>query len=209
MSGVALPFQPSIDRTTPGSSGRPGFRSFKCTEPIAYTRRCCRDALIQSTLDPMIAALFPLAEWPDAPRDTFFLFGAKFKSTLWAIALCEVSSGVCLQVPAGYEMGLALNRAQVLSEPRCSTVRAIWSRRNENVSPVFQIELLRLLSEQSDGVEIRELAAWPPFIHGGIEAILSMATKGLLQLLYKDLLTDQTRIRLGPVAADYSLAHFK
>ena len=190
MSGVVLPFSKSPSDL---ASAR-GFRSFKTSESIVYTRRCCRDALIQATLDESIRQI-GTCDTSDLPHDTFFSFSVVMGNKSCAVAVCDSSSGLISIKPKDFDLSFAISRSALLSEPICTVARTVWASRDELVPPDFQVELLHFLSKNSSAValgELRKLVALP---ENWVSAILSLACRGIIAIDFRRPLSDRTTVR--------------
>ena len=201
MSGLILPFSAPYDaRVAPVARG---FFSYKCEQPIPYTRRVARDALVQATLEPDISCLAPLGGGDPVPQDAFFAFIATTQGKRCAVELCDKSNGLPFERPTGCDAAIAINVDSILAEPVLATARMIWSRRDELVPPGFILRLLKRLAAAADGVRLIDLedelledpAKWVDFT-------LAMVCRGLVAIDYRKQLTHETVIRLGPTAGD-------
>src|SRR5688572_12273562 len=83
-----------------------GFMSFKCSSPIAFPDRCCRDVLIQATLDRQVQSLAPSTEIGPRSADAFFSFEAVMGDKLCLIEVCDTTSTTPFEPPARYDVGL-------------------------------------------------------------------------------------------------------
>lgn len=190
MSGVVLPFSKSPSDL---ASAR-GFRSFKTSESIVYTRRCCRDALIQATLDESIRQI-GTCDTSNLPHDTFFSFSVVMGNKSWAVAICDSSSGLCSVKPKDYDLSFAISRSALLSEPICTVARTVWASRDELVPPDFQVELLHFLSKNGCAVELGDLRNLVALPENWVSATLSLACRGLITIDFRHQLSDRTAVR--------------
>lgn len=172
--------------------GRPGFRSFKTSAPIAYPARWHRDLLIQASLDPKIEAIEPVYD--------IFGDGSAFSIIVHIDATRRLITAV--REPATRSVGIigleeaVLPRSVVLAEPRCSDARAIWSMRRHQVTPGNRLRILRALEEQPDGMTLARTA---DFVRGGdidpTEAVLALACTGLVDIDLRGPLAPSTPVR--------------
>lgn len=196
MSADVIPFtSPTISAET-----NRGFKSYKCSRSIEYTRRCCRDALIQATLDPDVDLLFQIELSIEKPADAFFTFCAQVGDRNCILALCDETDGATFTVPPGYAVGLSVNRKSILAEPVLTTSRTIWSRREILVPPAFSVRLLKRLAREPNGLQLGVLE--DDFVdeqHRWADYLMAMACHGLLALDCRRPLTDATLVKLGAI----------
>ncbi|MFJ7439634.1 hypothetical protein ACIQW5_18395 [Methylorubrum thiocyanatum] len=173
-------------------AGRPGFRSFKTSAPIAYPARWHRDLLIQASLDPRIEAIEPV---PDIIGD-----GSAFSIIVHIDATRRLITAV--REPTVRRVGIigleeaVLPRSVVLAEPRCSDARAIWSMRRHQVTLGNRLRILRALEDQPDGMTLARTA---DLVRGGdidpTEAVLALACAGLVDIDLRGPLAPSTPVR--------------
>lgn len=176
-----------------------GFNCFKSEGPVRYTRRCCRDALIQATLDPDIVRIFASDVARTTPKDTFFNFGVEIGERRCLLALCDETTGETFSAPPGFDLGICFNRDAILAEPTLTTSRTVWSRRDVLVPPSFAVRLLRRLAKTDAGLRLGELEdelidepkRW-------VDYVLSMVCAGLVSCDCRHAITDDTNVALGP-----------
>lgn len=193
MSADVIPFAAAIQ---PAETNR-GFKSFKTSRAIPYTRRCCRDALIQATLDPEVTRLLPYEGPPGAP-DAFFTFGVQIADRNCLLALCDETNGKTFPPPEEFSLGLTVNRESILSEPVLTTTRTVWSRREVLVPPLFSVRVLKRLAMEPAGIElgaledelVQEPSRW-------VDYVMAMACSGLVTVDCRRPLTDATAIKSG------------
>lgn len=156
----------------------PGFICFKSSGPIHYPRRWQRDALIQAALDPNVSSIDPLgpADWPRAAE---FGFRVTIFQTVFACILIDANTR-----PESDLLGapvLRLGRQALKSEPLCSTVRAVWSRKRLTINPVARYRAIDLASARIEGVPARVLLDAMSDIPGEpIDQLHAMLSQGLL-----------------------------
>lgn len=195
MSADVLSFPGPVESPDTGR----GFNCFKSDGPIRYTRRCCRDALIQATLDPDIVRIFEPDAARTTPRDTFFNFGVEIGERRCLLALCDETNGETFSAPSGFDLGICFSRDAILAEPALTTSRTVWSRRDVLVPPAFSVRVLRRLAKAGSGLKLGELEddlidepkRWVDFV-------LSMACAGLVSFDCRQPITDATTVALGP-----------
>ncbi|MET3896090.1 hypothetical protein ABIB57_000014 [Devosia sp. UYZn731] len=195
MSADVLSFPGPVQSTETGR----GFNCFKSDGPIRYTRRCCRDALIQATLDPDIVRIFEPDVARATPKDTFFQFGVEIGDRRCLLVLCDETTGEEVTAPSGFDLGICFNRDAILSEPALTTSRTVWSRRDVLVPPAFAVRLLGRLAKTDVGLKLGELEdelvdepkRW-------VDYVLSMACAGLVTFDCRHAITEDTRVALGP-----------
>ena len=193
MSADIIPFAAA---NQPAETNR-GFKSFKTSRSIQYTRRCCRDALIQATLDPEITGIMPYEGSSGAP-DAFFMFAVQIADRNCLLALCEETNGRTFQPPRDFSFGLTVNRESILAEPVLTTARTIWSKREILVPPLFSIHVLKRLACEPAGVKLgaleNDLAQEPT---RWLDYIMAMACCGLVTMECRKHLTDETPVKSG------------
>jgi len=181
--------------------GQRGFNSYKCKRPIEYTRRCCRDALIQATLDPHIEAIWQTDASVKLPRDAFFAFAVQTRGKPCIVALCDFSSEDVFAAH-GFAFGITRGRGTVLSEPALTTARTIWSRRDVQVPPLFSVRVLKRLAKEPTGLFLGDLEddlvdeprLW-------VDYVMALACRGQLHLDHRAALTHETIVSLAPPRA--------
>ena len=204
MSADVIPFAAA---NQPAETNR-GFKSFKTSRAIQYTRRCCRDALIQATLDPKVTRLLPYGGPPGAP-DAFFTFGVQIANRNCLLALCDETNGETFPPPGEFTLGLTVNRESILSEPVLTTTRTVWSKREVLVPPSFSIRVLKHLAKDVTGLAlgaledelIDEPKRW-------IDYIMAMACNGLVTLDCRHPLTHATMVKIGRDRCTYASEHW-
>ncbi|QDZ10727.1 hypothetical protein [Devosia ginsengisoli] len=197
-----------IKATRPAETGR-GFKSFKSSRVIPYTRRCCRDALIQAALDPEVTRLFPYDAPAGTPPDTFFTFGVQIADRSCLLALCDETTGATFSPPDGFTLGFCLNRETILAEPILTTSRTVWSKREVLVPPLFSIRLLKRLASDPGGVALGTLEddlvdepiRW-------VDYVLAMACTGLVTVDCRQPLTHATLVKITTYQSDRSSMHW-
>ncbi|WP_182555545.1 hypothetical protein [Methylorubrum thiocyanatum] len=138
----------------PGQRVRPGFRSFKTAVPIDYPRRWHRDILIQATLESSISAIEPGDPLYRNERIfSFFVFaGAQRRLIMATPSRLEESSR------RTFPDHVLITRSYILSEPRCSTARAVWAARKLVIPVGDRLRILERLTEAEAGLTLGELA---------------------------------------------------
>lgn len=189
----------SFPRPAQSQDTRRGFNCFKSDGPIRYTKRCCRDALIQATLDPDIARIFECSAARTTPDDSFFSFGVEIGNRRCLLALCEITHGEPFTPPADLDLGMCFNRDAILAEPALTASRTVWSRRDVLVPPAFAVRVLRRLTKLGSGLKLGELEG--DFVDEPkrwVDFVLSMACAGLVSFDCRHPITDDTTVALGP-----------
>lgn len=204
MSADVTPFSTAI---LPAETSR-GFKSFKTSRAIQYTRRCCRDALIQATLDPEVTCLLPYTGPPGAP-DAFFAFGIRIADRNCLLALCEETNGQTFPPPEEFSLGLAVNKESILAEPVLTMTRTVWSKREVLVPPSFSVRVLKRLATDVTGLAIGaledELIDEPK---RWVDYVMAMACNGLVTLDCRHPLTHATIVKLGRDQGAHSSEHW-
>ena len=185
MTYPLAPIPPAYDE----GSGRPGFRSFKTPDPIRYPARWYRDLLIQATLDPAVEII---EEFPGHPTDAMGLIlqvqGVRRR-------VLAVRDGIRLPPSSGIE-AVIVTRSYVLSEPRCSNARMVWSMRNTLVSPGIQLRAIAKLREHPGWMAIGRLSV---DLSGScaepVEAILALACAGRIEIDLSHGFSPDTQVR--------------
>lgn len=204
MSADVIPFAAA---NQPAETNR-GFKSFKTSRAIQYTRRCCRDALVQATLDPQVTRLMPYEGPPGAP-DAFFTFGVQIADRFCLLALCEETNGKTFQPPGEFSLGLTVNKESILAEPALTMTRTVWSKREVLVPPLFSIRVLKQLAREVTGLAlgaledelIDEPKRW-------VDYLMAMACNGLVTLDYRHPLTHATMVKMGRDPGAHSSEHW-
>lgn len=183
----------------------PGFTSFKCSAPILYTRRSCRDALIQATLDADINAIEPLS--PSAYRfgDAYFGFVAVVSGRRCAVILTEHDESPP-RPPDGCQVAISLSRSNLLCDPVKTVSRMIWAHRDIPLPAGFVVRVMHRLHLAPDGMRLAELEddlldepkRW-------VEFILTMVCSGLVTIDYRAHVTGRSLIRPRPDFDDRQL----
>lgn len=171
--------------------------SYKCSSPIAFPDRCCRDVLIQATLDRQVRSLAPSTEIGPISTDAFFSFEAVMGDKLCLIEVCDTTSATPFEPPARYDVGLTLSRTAILSEPQLSSARTIWACRNLQVPLPFEFNLIRILRSHPSGLRLSDLETLlAQDLSSWVGMALALACRGTLQLESAHRITGQTRILL-------------
>jgi len=143
---------PEIQHRREGRS-KPGFTSFKCSAPIAYPSRVCRDALIQATLDSAWDRLDPLPNSSGTQNDSDQMFGFFAWAGDKRFAIGIDFPGDPATTADRKPRTLLFARQAILAEPHLSATRTIWSFKDRIVP--LRLRLTILSSIQSIGGEIR------------------------------------------------------
>jgi hypothetical protein len=176
------------------TENRPGFSSFKTgNDPIHYQRRWHRDALIQLTLDPTITALRRIADpFPGLPNVISGALIAFLGSAPVLVGLADQAIEVKPTIVNGLPF-VVFTRQEIVTDPRVTTARTIWSTRTVQVSPGDRIRILQRLTNQPAGLpiltlqeEVRSSDEDP------INCILALVCAGLLSLDARRHLTPET-----------------
>lgn len=189
-------FSPLLNASSPYETGEdsvklPGFRSFKTAASIVYPRRWHRDLLIQATLDPAVDAIEP-----DGTRFAdpgVFGIHVRVGGRRYHLIAASDISDPALAVSSGRAL---VSRAYLLSEPRCSTARTIWSTRRTLIAPGDRLRILHRLGSQAGGATIASLAGCvrstdaDPF-----DVLLALVCEGQAELDAGVLLSPETLIR--------------
>ncbi len=165
------------------SRSRPGFTSFKCSAPIRYPSRVCRDALIQATLDSAWDRLDPLPNSPGTQNDNDQIFGFFAWAGDKRFAIAIDFAGDQIAAADQKPRTLLLARKAILAEPHLSATRAIWSFKDRIVPLRLRMNIAS--SVQSIGGEIRvsDLAESIPTSKTCIiEGIFAMLSQGEILL---------------------------
>jgi hypothetical protein len=171
---------------------RPGFRSYKTPQPIAYLQRWHRDILVQLTLDPNALRI----EQGPGTRATE-VFDLLVTTTGGVIRIFAFRDDIeAPSLPPGGNC-ISLKRSSVLKEPRAANARAIWSMRKKIVSPADRLRVLLRLGDHPGGLPISDLltCVLGPSTEPA-EAILALACEGLVALSLDCPLVPDTTVRL-------------
>lgn len=179
--------------------GRPiqhyhGFKSFKSQSPIQYSLRCCRDALIQATLDRHVESIGPTQFDPTNVK-AFFAFDVTLAGKRGVVALIDRPSAGFFDPPSGYAFGITLTTSQVRADPLMSNARLVWSYKERLVPPDFQIRTLQALGKSRAGLalcDIRRIvsASYPMWL----DFIFAMAARGDVELSNLGQVAEGTRV---------------
>ncbi|MBD8066992.1 hypothetical protein IC608_16090 [Devosia sp. PTR5] len=194
MSGIVLPYSATAANRLQNSRG---FMSVKCATPIQYTQRSARDALIQASLDPEVSSIEPLVRPEHCPPDTYFSFAVVIHNKRCAIALTEAIN-CTFDPPHGCRVGLAIDRASILSDPAKTTARTIWACRETNLPPLFSVKLLGRLRAHPAGIrlgDLEETLVEEP--ERWVDYTLAMVCAGLVIIDYRAPITDESLVRIN------------
>ena len=173
--------------------------SYKCTSPIVFPDRCCRDALIQATLDRQVQSLAPSTERGINLPNAIFSFEAVMGGKLCLIEVCDITTARRFQPPDRYDLGFTLSRNAVLSEPQLSSARTIWACKDLPVPAKLQIELIRHLAPHQRGLrllDLENLLAWD--LSKWVDLALALVCRGTLQIESLVRINGQTRLLSRP-----------
>lgn len=183
-------------RTQGRAHSKPGFRSFKTIGAIRYKDRWARDALIQATLRPGVAAISQAAENLSAAEGASLAFETVELGQRRLYVLCN-NAPERSDAPRGFESVLYLARETVLREPHLSIQRAIWSRRGLHIPPSLLVSIVSQLSTQENGLTLAELQPGPcPGDHHLLDYVMTMACVGIVDLHWSNLLNNETIVAL-------------
>lgn len=155
---------------------RPGFRSFKTVEAIVYPCRWHRDVLLQATLEQTIEKIGPARLVGSDDPETFAIFAWIGGTRRLVVAVRGTPDRTCLSDDPDR---VTIARADVLSEPRCSTARSIWSTRKIAVPAGDRLRVLARLDQAERGVELGVLAGIIRCSSiDGVEAVLALVCAG-------------------------------
>ncbi|KKC34966.1 hypothetical protein [Devosia psychrophila] len=174
-----------------------GFMSFKCSSPITFPDRCCRDLLIQATLDRQVQSLAP-STWTDfCSSDAYFSFEAVMGGKRCLIEVCDATNAKPFEPPNRYDLGLTLSRTAILAEPRLSSARTIWACREMQVPLQFQFELIRFLTPHEKGLRLSDLESLLNLeLSKWISQAPALVCRGTLQVESVSRINGQTRLSL-------------
>ncbi len=152
-------------------------RIFQCAKAQAHIpvrNRLVRDALIQMALDPDVTEFRP----PDADGCSF-----DFRATR-----CGVEERVSVRSnadqenePAGSDCcDVVLHEPAILSEPRLSSARLVWSCRKRWVPPGDRVRILHFLTES--GAPLIDVAQAATSSPDGVAAVLALVCQDLLEI---------------------------
>jgi hypothetical protein len=205
MSGIFLPFSETAANRLQNSRG---FTSIKCAAPIQYTQRSARDALIQASLDPEVSSIEPLVQPERCPPDTYFSFAVVIHGKRCAIALTEAIN-CTFHAPHGCQVGLAIGRASILSDPAKTTARTIWACRETNLPPLFSVKLLTKLRAHPKGIRLGDLEeALVDEPKRWVDYTLAMVCAGLVTIDYRAPITDGSLVRIIPEQPRRAAVHW-
>lgn len=180
-------------------TGRPiehyrGFNGFKSESPIQYSLRCCRDALIQATLDRHVESVAPSPFDPTKVK-AFFAFDVTLAQKRGVVALIDRPGPGFFDPPPGYAFGLTLTTSQVRADPLMSNARLVWSYKERLVPPDFQIRTLQALGKSRAGLALSDIrrivsASYPMWL----DFIFAMTARGDVELGNLGQFTDGTRV---------------
>lgn len=182
------------------STTKSGFISHKCLQPIPYPSRCCRDALIQATLDRRVRTIRSAQAdvWRD--RKAIFAFDVALEASSCLVLIDGQRNAAEDPATLNYDAVIPLARAIILSEPVVSTARMIWAYRQHIVSAGFEQDLVRVLLSHPDGIALKMLRSkmpWPSIMV--IEGTLALTCRGVVELDAFDVITETTNPRISLV----------
>lgn len=170
------------------ANSAPIFQCAKAQAPIPVRNRLVRDALIQMALDLEVTEIHP----PDADGCSF-----DFRTTR-----CGVEERVSVRSnadqenePAGSDCDVVLHEPAILSEPRLTSARLVWSCRKRWVPPGDRVRILHYLTESGAAplIDVAQAATSSP---DGIAAVLTLVCQDLLEIdLVQAILAPETLVR--------------
>ncbi|WP_296706380.1 hypothetical protein [Rhodoblastus sp.] len=152
----------------------PIFQCAKAKVLIPVRNRLVRDALIQTALDPEVTDIRP----PEAEECSFDFRAAR----------CSVEERVYVRSNADEEDELAggdcdvvLHEPIILSEPRLTSARLVWSCRKRWVPPGDRVRVLHFLTEGGAAplIDVAQAATSSP---DGVAAVLALVCQDLLEI---------------------------
>lgn len=177
MNSSDTAIQPTEKRRT-----GPGFRSYKCSHPIKYPSRVCRDALIQATLDSAwdrLSSIGAIDEQQDTKRFGFYAWAGDKRHSVW------IADSPSLIPPSdGTSPTIFLSREAVLAEPQLSATRTIWSFRDHTTSLRLERRIKDCIKQSGGSIRIFQIQKVIPLPPDDItETIFSMLCRGILLLI--------------------------
>lgn len=175
-----------LEMSNPGA-GRPtmhhrGFRGFKNEVPIQYALRCCRDMLIQATLDRHVQAISP-SNFDTSQVKSFFAIEVTLADRRGLVALTDRDGPALFHPPEGYSFGIKIAASQVCSDPLKSNARLIWSCRERLVPADFHIRVTQALGHSRAGLTLSDLRRiLSPSHPAWLNNIFTMVATGSIEL---------------------------
>jgi len=190
-------------------AGRPaqhfrGFKGFKNQHPVQYSLRCCRDALIQATLDRHVQAIAP-TPFDATDAKAFFAFEASVAGKQGIVALTDRPNAGLFPPPAGLGFGITIAISQVRAEPLLSNARLVWSHKEKLVPAEFQIRALQALGKSRAGLALADLrsvlsSSYPRWL----DFVFTMAARGDVEFDNLSQFAEGTRVYWRPQAPQTS-----
>lgn len=175
-----------------GRGDRPGFCSFKTSEPIVYPCRWHRDILIQATLENSISSIEPSG--PEYRNE--HLFGIIVVRRGERRLILAVRDGFQPDGTSALPDHFLMTRSHALSEPRCSTARTIWATRRLMVPIGDRLRILHGLKEAEAGLTLGEHAGLVRNSEAEPAAIvLALVCAGQLDVEFGTGLSPETTVR--------------
>jgi hypothetical protein len=165
----------------------PIFQCAKTQAPVPVRNRLVRDALIQMALDPEVTEI--------RPADAQCSYD--FRTTRSGVEerVLVRSDPDEEDERAGNDCDVVLHEPAVLSEPRLTSARLVWSCRKRWVPPGDRVRILHYLTESGAAplIDVAQAATSSP---DGVAAVLALVCQDLLEIdLAQTSLAPETLIR--------------
>lgn len=173
----------------------PGFRSWKNDDQIKYTRRWLRYALVSLLLDPDVIA--------------FKAIDVDIEGVALAIQVTIRHGDVTIlyfdaqdlfaQIPEGIGPHVVITRADIMAEPRFTTVQTIWARARTRVPEHVTATVVAMLRHAPDfAAPLSEVvSAIGGNASDGFNSVAALAVRGVVTIDMAKRLGPQTLVSLS------------
>lgn len=178
----------------------PGFSSYKTSEPIHYTKRWFRSALILSTLNERVTSLMPGGSSACTAGWAEFTYREVSERGITTVALTRLPAILVGALNLPQEIR-AVARRDLAEEPLASSARNIWGRKRVSVAAADRYRIVDYLEAGGDRATFAEIVDLAHSSNGDpLDAVLSLLANGFLQMRLGDGITPGATVRLGPLA---------
>ncbi len=178
----------------------PGFRSWKNDLPIFFTRRWLRYALVRLLVDPDVISFAA----DDTPIEgALLVVRVRLRGGDVRVVFYDAED-LFTQIPHEFGPHVVMTRADVLAEPRLTTLRMLWSKRRASVSPRARTAVYRALRDAPGGVGCLAdvIDAIGRTSADGLDVVAALAMRGVLTLDLTTPLGPSTPVRLTAGSSD-------
>lgn len=176
------------------------FASPKSRDKVTYRRRWHADGLKQLSLEEQVKSLRSYRGKLAYPGGVETLVKAELAEGTVYVGYAETPCDISTFNDKPF---LVFTKADVECEPRCTTVRAIWSCRQTIIDPADRIRVLTRLASHPDGLPIEALSRlvrWSA--EEPVHAIMAMVVEGVLSTGTDQPISPEMVIRRARTNAD-------